>query len=106
MPTQPPAPFKGAATVGADGRAIVSFRGRGNVTCLVRQVGCEMAGAAGAIGAIRLNGDIVTPFVSSGDAPGGDPPTPVGPGDVLTVEWTSAPVGAIGKATIFYDYAE
>lgn len=97
----PPATLAG--TVPASGVLVLSFTPRGNQVYRVTQVGAEMAGAGGAIGVIRRNGAIVTPFVPSGGAAGGDPPIWLWPGDTLTVEWTGAPVGAVGKATIFYD---
>lgn len=95
-------PFYGAATV-SGGAATVTFRGRDTEPVQVTQVAAEMSGAAAAAGNIRRNGQLVCPFVPTGDATAGDPPIPLWPGDELTVEWTGAPVGGVGKATIFYE---
>src|SRR5262245_56184745 len=105
MAAQQYPPFVSAATVNAAGAATVSFTPRGSQLYRVTQVAVEMAasGAGSAVCAIRRNGALVTPVVGTGDAAGGDPPIWLWPGDSLTVEWTSAPVGAVGKATIFYD---
>jgi hypothetical protein len=69
----------------------------------VSQVAAEMASAGTAVCKIRRNGSLVTPIVASGGAAAGDPPIWLWPGDVMTVEWTGAPVGAVGKVTVFYD---
>ncbi len=98
-------PFTTAGTVPASGFLALAFNPRGNQLNKVTQVAAEMAGAGAAIGVIRRNGAIVTPFVPTGGAAGGDPPIWLWPGDTLTVEWSSAPVGALGKATIFYELA-
>jgi len=99
-------PFTAAATATAAGVATVTFTPRANQVNRVTQVACEMVNGAGAIGWIRRNGAPVTPFVPTGDAPAGDPPIWLWPGDVMTVEWTGAPAGAVGKVTIFYDIGE
>lgn len=101
MAQQPP--WTGGATADATGRAVVTFQPRANQVNKVTQVAAEMAGAVAATGAIRRNGSLVSPFVPTGDAAGGDPPIWLWPGDLLTVEWTGAPVGGVGKVTIFFD---
>ena len=71
----------------------------------VSQVSVEMSGtgAASASCVVRRNGALVCPLVPTGDAAAGDPPVPLAPpGDQLTVEWTSAPNGLVGTATIFF----
>jgi hypothetical protein len=105
MPRQYP-PYVTAGTVPASGFLALSFTPRGSQLHRVTQVAAEMAGAGAAAGVIRRNGAIVTPFVPTGGAAGGDPPIWLWPGDLLTVEWTGAPVGAVGKATVFYDLPE
>jgi hypothetical protein len=96
-------PYTTSGVVPASGALVLSFTPRSNDLTRVTQVAAEMAAAGGAIGVIRRNGAIVTPFVPTGGAAGGDPPIWLWPGDTLTVEWTGAPAGAVGKATVFYD---
>lgn len=101
MGQQPP--FTSGATADATGRAVVSFTPRGNQIVEVSQVAGEMPRGASAIGTIRRNGAVVTPFVPTGFAAGGVPSIWLWPGDTLTVEWTGAPAGAPASVTIFYN---
>ena len=101
MPQYPP--YTAAGTVPASGALSLEFTPRANLLNKVTQVSVEMAGAAAAVCNIRRNGAIVCPVVPTGDAAGGDPPIWLWPGDVMTVEWTGAPAGAVGKITVFYD---
>lgn len=96
-------PFTTSATADASGFASAAFRCRGNQVNRVTQVAAEMAGAAAAVCAIRRNTWLVCPIVATGDAGAGDPPIWLWPGDEMTVEWTGAPPGAVGKVTVFYD---
>jgi hypothetical protein len=96
-------PFVGSATADSGGAATVTFTPRSNDLYRVTQVAVEMTGSGTAKCSIRRNGALVSPVVPTGDAAGGDPPIWLWPGDSLTVEWTSAPVGGIGKVTVFYD---
>jgi hypothetical protein len=97
-----------SATAPASGAVTLTFRIRGTEVNRVTQVSTEMtAGSAasvssGAVGALRLNGRLVAPFVPQGDAVGGDPPVDVGPTDDLTVEFTGATPGNVCAALIFY----
>lgn len=106
MPARQFPPYITSGVVPASGFLALAFTPRSADLHRVTQVAAEMAGAGGAIGIIRRNGAIVTPFVPSGGAAGGPPPIWLWPGDVLTVEWTGAPAGAVGKATIFYDLGQ
>ena len=99
-------PFTAGATVDAAGNATVRFRGRGSQLVKVTQTAGEMTGGAAALCAIRRNGALVTPCVPTGFAAGGDPPVWLWPGDEMTIEWTGAPPGAVGKVTVFYDIEE
>jgi hypothetical protein len=56
----------------------------------------------GALGAVRLNGRLVSPFVAQGDSVAGDPPVVLGPTDELTIEWTASTAGLVGYALVFY----
>lgn len=96
-------PYTASGTVPASGFLALAYTPRSSDLTRVTQVAAEMAGAGGAIGVIRRNGAIVTPFVPTGGAAGGDPPIWLWPGDQMTVEWTGAPAGAVGKITVFYD---
>ena len=76
----------------------------GRLTLIVSQVGIRAPDVGGgAIGNILKNGAIITPFVPYGDAPAGEPPIILRPGDVMRVDWTSAAVGARVEATFIYD---
>ena len=96
-------PFRTSGTVPASGVLTLTFRARGNETYRCTQATAEMTGGAAAICALRLNGGLISPMVSTGGAAAGDPPIWVGPGDDLTVEWTSATPGLIGKMLVIYD---
>jgi hypothetical protein len=96
-------PYTSQATADATGAATITFTPRGAGLTVVTQVAVEMAGAASATCVVRRNSSIVCVLVATGDAAGGDPPIWLWPGDVMTVEWTGATAGAVGKATIFYD---
>lgn len=100
-------PFTASGVVDASGNLTIAFTPRANQLNKVTQTAGEMTGASGAICVIRRNGFIVTPCVPTGFAAGGDPPIYLWPtGDYLTVEWTKATPGLIGKVTIFYDIGE
>jgi len=97
-----PTPQIVQAAADSTGKCVCTFRPPSQ--CRVMQVGVEMPGATAAVGAIRFNGALVTPFVATADAPGGPPYVPVGPGDLFTAEWTGATPGAIGKALFLWDF--
>lgn len=101
-------PFTTAGTVPAGGTLTLAYRTRGNQTTRVTQVTAEMptvgnSSAAGAICTLRLNGNLISPLVPTGDAASGDPPIWVGPGDELTVTWSAAPAGLVGRIAVLYD---
>ncbi|HWB38557.1 MAG TPA: hypothetical protein VHA75_21265 [Rugosimonospora sp.] len=96
---------RASGTADAGGNLILAFRVVGQLPWTVSQVSIEMDTiAGGTLGAVRFNGFLVSPFVPGADAVGGDPPVTLQPGgDELTVEWTGAPVGAVGTALLIYD---
>jgi hypothetical protein len=103
MAARPYPPLTLSAITAATGICRVAYNPRGANTYEFNQISAEMAGASAATCAIRRNGALVCPIVATGDAAGGDPPVWIWPGDELTVEWTGAPVGAVGKVTAFYN---
>lgn len=87
----------------AAGNCTISFRTAGQVAWDVSQITIEMPTApAGAVAALRINDVLVTPLIPAGDAAAGDPPLPVYPGDVVSIEWTGATPGDQGKALVIY----
>lgn len=96
-------PFRTAGTVPASGALTLTFRTRGNQLTRVTQATAEMDGGGASICVLRLNGGLISPLVPTGDAASGDPPIYVGPGDELTLEWTGAPAGSLGKMVVIYD---
>lgn len=93
-----------SGVVPASGNVTLPVRVDNKRNWLIKQVGTEGIGVGGqAIGMIRLNGNPVTPFVARNDAPAGDPPVPMSPGDLFTINWTGATVGATVKALVIYD---
>jgi hypothetical protein len=91
------------AIVTAGGLATISWQPDHRNTWIVSQVSAEQLSApAGATCFLRLNGSMVTPLVPTADAAGGDPPVPVLPSDVLTVEWAGCTPGQVAKVIIFY----
>jgi hypothetical protein len=97
----PPVPAAGAAD--ANGDLTLTFRGRSNDVVRVTQVTAEMPTGAAAQCSCRRNGFLVSPMVPTGDAASGDPPIWLGPGDELTVVWSGAPAGAVGKMLVIFD---
>lgn len=92
-----------SAVANAAGVCTITFRVPGQVAWEVSQITAELPGAPfGAVGELRVNDALVTPFVAPADAMGGDPPLSVYAGDVVTVIWTGATPGAQGKVLILY----
>jgi hypothetical protein len=93
-----------SGTADATGKLTLELRVQGSQAWTISQVSPEMAtGSDTATGALRLNGALVSPFVPTADAIGGDPPITILPGaDVLTVEWTAAVPGSVGSALFVY----
>lgn len=92
-----------SAIANAAGTATVTFRVPGQVGWQVEQITIEMPNAPfGATAALRLNDSLVTPMIPNGDAAAGDPPLPVFPGDVVTVQWLGATPGDQGKVLVIY----
>jgi hypothetical protein len=74
------------------------------MTWSVQQVSSEMATAPGtAACVIRKNGYLVTQMIAQADVAGGDPPVELLPSDVMTVVWTGATPGDVGKVLVTYD---
>lgn len=96
-------PFTTSGLVNAAGALTLEFRPRGNDLVRATQVTGEMALGSGSICSLRRNGALISALVPTGGAAGGDPPVWLWPGDVLTVEWSGAPVGATGKMVVIYD---
>lgn len=96
-------PFTTAGTVPASTNLTLTYTPRGAGLTKVSQVAVEMAGAGSSICVLRRNGALITPMIPTGGAAGGEPPIWLWPGDLLTAEWTGAPVGATGKMTVLYD---
>lgn len=92
------------ATVGSDGRAVITVVPDARQVWRVQQVSPEMSAAPGAaIGAVRKNGALVAPFEPSGDAVGGEPYPELRLGESLTVEWANCTPGAQARAFIMYE---
>lgn len=92
------------ATIKADGTASISVQTRGSQVWRVTQIGIDAPNvSAAAIGRVRINSAPVSPFNAIYDAVGGDPPVDVAPGDNLTIEWSSATVGASCSALVIYE---
>ena len=93
-----------SGTVPASGTLTLRLRPDNGRTWIFSQVGIDapLVGG-GAIGKIKKNGQIITPFVASGDAPGGEPFIRCTSNETMQVEWTSATVGAACTAQFFYD---
>lgn len=93
-----------AATVGPDGRAVITITADGRQTWNVQQVSPEMPGApGGATGQLRKNGSLVAPFEPGADAIGGEPYVRLRLGDTLSVEWSGCTPGAVGRALVIYE---
>lgn len=93
-----------SVVVGASGNGTISVQTGRQVEWVISQVSIEMTSVnSGTLCALRKNGSLVTPMVAAGDAATDSPPITLWPTDVMTIEWTGAPVGAVGKALIFYD---
>jgi hypothetical protein len=89
--------------VDAAGECVVSFRTAGQVAWEVSQITIEMPGApAGSTAALRVNDTLITPLIPNGDAAAGDPPLPVYPGDVVSIEWSGATPLDQGKVLVIY----
>ena len=95
-----------SSTVDAAGNCVITLRSDNKRQWIVKQAGIEAPNVVGgATGNIYKNGNIITPFVATGDAPAGEPYPRIGPSasDVLTVEWAGATPGATCSVTFLYD---
>lgn len=101
MAERRPEPY--SAAVDGAGRAVVTIRPPRLQRWVVSQVSMEMASApVGSTCALRLNGRMVTPLISTGDVASGEPYTTVYPTDSLTVEWAGCTPGDVGSVLMFY----
>jgi hypothetical protein len=92
-----------SAVVTGAGRAVVTIRPPRLQRWIVSQVSVEMpTGPVGSTCALRLNGRMVTPLISTGDVASGEPYTTVYPTDQLTVEWDGCTPGDVGTVLMFY----
>lgn len=92
-----------STTADAAGAATIRIQPTGVQPWLVTQVSVEMETDASATCVLRKNGFAVTPLVAQLDAAGGDPSVELQMNDELTVEWTNANPGDVGKVLIFYE---
>ncbi len=92
-----------SASVGADGRAVLSVRPPRMQRWVVSQVSVEMSTAPiGSACELRFNGRLVTPLISTGDVAAGEPYTTCYSTDLLTVEWSGCTPGDVGSALVYY----
>jgi hypothetical protein len=93
-----------SAKVGAGGTATVTVRTPSREAWVISQVSTELPSApSGASSDIRLNGNLVTVMVPSGDAASGDPPITLLDTDTLTVNWGSCTPNTVAKVLVFYE---
>lgn len=93
-----------SAVVGAAGTATLTIKPNNRRRWEIQQINCEGTGVGStAQGVIRVNNGAGIPFVARLDAPAGDPPVPLSPGDKMTIEWSQCTVGATVKAFVIYD---
>jgi hypothetical protein len=93
-----------SGVVPASGTLAIPLRSDNGRPWILQQVGIDATGVGGgAIGKIKKNGKIITPFVPTGDAPAGEPFIPMSSTETVTVEWTSAIAGAVCNVTFIYD---
>ena len=93
-----------SGTIDANGELTLSLRPDNGRTWVFKQVGIDAETVGGgAIGKILKNGQIITPFVASGDAPAGEPFIRCSPNETMQVRWTGGAVGATCSAQFFYD---
>jgi hypothetical protein len=98
-----PKRFTLSAEVAADGSCEISFRAQGREAWQVEQISTEMQGAvSGSECNLFVNGSLVTPLLPRRSVAAGDPPLPVYPGDVVSVEWSGCTPGEQGKALVIY----
>jgi hypothetical protein len=73
----------------------------------VYQISVEMltapVGSGGATCFIRKNGALITQVLATADAAAGDPPVQLNANDTLSVVWTGATPGDVGKVLAIYD---
>lgn len=96
-------PFTTSGTVPASGILTTTFRVRGNQATRATQVTSKMVGGAGSTCELQLNGNLISPMVPTGGAAGGVPYPEVGPGDELSLVWTGATPGLVGKMVVIYE---
>lgn len=96
------------AVAAANGRATVTHQAKRNVPQLVTQVSVEIVSttATNPLCSLRKNGRLITPLVAQSDAAGGEPPLPIRPNDLMTVEWTGLNAGDQCGVVVIYDEVE
>jgi hypothetical protein len=95
-------PFTCVVTAGGIGTVTIKPDRRMNWS--VQQLSNEMLTAPGtAICALRKNGYLVTQLIAQADVAGGDPPVTLLPSDVMTVVWSGATPGDVGKVLVTYE---
>lgn len=92
-----------SASVGADGRAVITIRPPRMQRWVVSQVSMQMASAPiGSTCELKFNGSMITPLISTGDVASGEPYTTCFSTDRLTVEWGGCTPGDTGTALVYY----
>jgi len=96
--------YRTSGVVPVGGTLAIGYQPRGSRPERVTQVSNEMVGAGSAQCTLRLNDTLICPLAASRDAATGEPFIWLNPGDLLTVVWTGAPVGANGTIGVIRDY--
>lgn len=92
-----------SGTVQANGSLSIEIRSRPQ-TWQVSQVSVFGAAApAGSTCILRKNGSFITPIIATGGAATGPPDVHLGPGDVLTVDFTGHTAGTVFEVYIIYE---
>lgn len=101
--------WHGSGVADSTGALTVTVQPTSYLPWTVSQVSIEMTGTTAVpvpgttTCVIRKNGFAVSPVVAQLDAAGGDPPIELQPGDQMTVEWSGAAAGNVGKVLVIYD---
>jgi hypothetical protein len=96
-----------SATATAAGVAEVSIRPPRIQAWSMLQMSVEMPNApVGSSCVLRQNGNMITPFVPTGDVAAGEPPIQVLASDTMTVRWESVTPGEVGKVMVIYSMGE
>jgi hypothetical protein len=96
-----------SGTVTAAGIAHVDIRPPRIQAWSVLQVTVEMPTApVGSTCVLRHNGDMITPFVPTGDVAAGEPPIQLLSSDTMSVRWELVTPGEVGKVMVIYSTGE